>query len=73
MWLQQQGFYNMTQKFFGTPDGMTGTVADKSKVDAIFSLWPKGNGDDHRIMFRKMSSPAAASPRRSSAGVRTPR
>ena len=34
---------------------MTGTVADKSKVDAIFSLWPKGNGDDHRIMFRKMS------------------
>ena len=55
MWLQQQGFYNMTQKFFGTPDAMTGTVADKSKVDAIFSLWPKGNGDDHRIMFRKMS------------------
>ena len=47
MWLQQQGFYNMTLKFFGTPDGMTGTAADKSKVDAIFSLWPKGNGDDH--------------------------
>jgi len=58
MWLQQQGFYNMTQKFFGTPDGMTGTVADKSKVDAIFSLWPKGNGDDHRIMFRKMATGA---------------
>jgi len=54
MWLQQQGFYNMTQKFFGTPDGMTGTVADKSKVDAIFSLWPKGNGDNHVVMFRKM-------------------
>ena len=55
MWLQQQGFYNMTLKFFGTPDAMTGTVTDKSKVDALFALWPKGNGDDHRIMFRKMS------------------
>ncbi len=54
MWLQQQGFYNMTLKLFGTPDGMAGTETDKSKMDAIFSLWPKGNGDDHRIMFRKM-------------------
>jgi anaerobic selenocysteine-containing dehydrogenase len=52
--LQQRGFYNMTLKFFGTPDTLAGTVADKVKIDALFSLWPKGNGDDHRIMFRKM-------------------
>ena len=54
MALQQRGFYNMTQKFFGTPDTLAGTAADKAKIDALFSLWPKGNGDDHRIMFRKM-------------------
>ena len=55
MALQQRGFYNMTQKFFGTPDTLAGTAAaDKTKIDALFSLWPKGNGDDHRIMFRKM-------------------
>ncbi len=54
MALQQRGFYNMTLKFFGTPDTLAGTVADKPKIDALFSLWPKGNGDDHRIMFRKM-------------------
>jgi anaerobic selenocysteine-containing dehydrogenase len=55
MALQQRGFYNMTQKFFGTPDTLGNTAAaDKTKIDALFSLWPKGNGDDHRIMFRKM-------------------
>ena len=25
-------------------------------VDAAYSLWPKGNGDDHITMFRKMGS-----------------
>jgi len=59
MALQQRGFYNMTQKFFGTPDTLAGTAAgDKTKIDALFSLWPKGNGDDHRIMFRKMATGA---------------
>jgi formate dehydrogenase major subunit len=58
MWLQQRGFYNMTLKWFGdyaTINALTG-AAKRAAVDAAYSLWPKGNGDDHITMFRKMGS-----------------
>ncbi|MDF1541811.1 MAG: molybdopterin-dependent oxidoreductase [Anaerosomatales bacterium] len=59
--LQARGFYNMTLKWFGDYDlihGMPyGTRAEKdakrAAVDAIYDLWPKTNGDDHILMFRK--------------------
>jgi len=60
MALQQRGFYNMTLKWFGNYAGINpasaATMADRTKVDACYSLWPKGNGDNHIEMFRKMGS-----------------
>ncbi len=56
--LQQRGFYNMTLKWFGdytSINALTG-AAKRAAVDACFSLWPKGNGDDHITMFRKMGA-----------------
>ena len=58
MALQQRGFYNMTLKWFGDYNsiiGLTGT-ARRAAVDACYSLWPKGNGDDHISMFRAMGA-----------------
>jgi formate dehydrogenase major subunit len=58
MGLQQRGFYNMTLKWFGdytTINALTGT-AKRAAVDACYSLWPKGNGDDHVSMFRRMGT-----------------
>ncbi len=49
MGLQQRGFWNMTQKFFGDT-----SCNDRTRMDAIYALWPKTNGDDHITMFRKM-------------------
>ncbi|MDZ4169959.1 MAG: molybdopterin-dependent oxidoreductase [Coriobacteriia bacterium] len=57
--LQQAGFLNMTRFWFGpTADGTTPHIADgdRTKIDAAYSLWPKGNGDNHVLMFRKMAS-----------------
>jgi formate dehydrogenase major subunit len=57
--LQQGGFFNMTLKWFG---GYTEALAQtdltlrKPIVDMIYSLWPKGNGDNHIAMFRKMAA-----------------
>lgn len=51
MGLQQRGFWNMTHKFFGDT-----TCTTKTKMDAIYALWPKTNGDDHITMFRKMAA-----------------
>lgn len=62
--LQQAGFFNMTMRWFG---GMAsahaaGTLAAKRTiVDAAYSLWPKGNGDNHIQMFRNMQMDAGAS------------
>ncbi len=57
--LQQAGFYNMTLKWFAdwsTVDVLTG-AAKRTAVDAAYSLWPKGNGDNHVKMFRNMALP----------------
>jgi len=51
MGLQQRGFWNMTHKWFGDT-----TCTTRAKMDAIYALWPKTNGDDHITMFRKMIS-----------------
>jgi anaerobic selenocysteine-containing dehydrogenase len=54
--LQQRGFLNMTLKWFGDYAGtLPGTAADRTKTDAAFSLWPKGQGSDHITMFREMA------------------
>jgi len=46
--LQQRGFQNMTQEWFGN-----GTVAG-ADIDKLYALWPKGNGVQHVLTFRKM-------------------
>jgi anaerobic selenocysteine-containing dehydrogenase len=46
--LQQRGFHNMTNEWFGTG---TSTGAD---VEKLYDLWPKGNGAQHVITFRRM-------------------
>ncbi len=51
MGLQQRGFWNMTQAFFGDS-----TVVSRTDMDAIYNLWPKTNGDDHITMFRKAAA-----------------
>lgn len=59
MALQQRGFYNMTLKFFGGYAASTAATtlsARRAIVDTAYSLWPKGNGDNHIEMFRKMGS-----------------
>jgi len=62
MALQQRGFYNMTLKWFGNYDAVNAMpyttaperAAKRAAVDALYSLWPKGNGNDHVTMFRQM-------------------
>ncbi len=49
--LQQQGFYNLTCKWFGD----NSIKADRTKTDAAYSLWPKGQGHNHVKMFRQMA------------------
>lgn len=59
MQLQQRGFYNMTLKWFGNYTYVNGLALGATKraaVDALYSLWPKGNGHDHVTMFRDMAS-----------------
>jgi anaerobic selenocysteine-containing dehydrogenase len=61
MALQQRGFFNMTLKWFGNYSqaiAATTQAARRPLVDAAYSLWPKGNGDDHVTMFRQMGSGA---------------
>ncbi|MEI8082761.1 MAG: molybdopterin-dependent oxidoreductase, partial [Actinomycetes bacterium] len=55
--LQQRGFMNMTLKWFGDYAGTVtaASLADRTKTDAAFSLWPKGQGSDHITMFREMA------------------
>jgi len=57
MGLQQRGFFNMTLKWFGDYTTLSaGGAANRDKIDACYSLWPKGNGHDHVTMFRDMVS-----------------
>jgi len=61
MALQQRGFFNMTLKFFGGYSqalAITDPALRKPLVDSIYGLWPKGNGDNHIVMFRKMGQAA---------------
>jgi formate dehydrogenase major subunit len=58
--LQQRGFYNMTRNFFADyAQGATGSDsswvpvgAPRADIDALYNLWPKGNGQNHILMFR---------------------
>jgi formate dehydrogenase major subunit len=57
MALQQRGFYNMTLKFFGGYSqamAATDLATRRNIVDNIYDLWPKGQGDNHIVMFRNM-------------------
>ncbi len=53
--LQQRGFYNMTRRWFADPAWET-AVTGRAKIDGLYDLWPKGNGDDHITMFRQMAA-----------------
>jgi formate dehydrogenase major subunit len=58
MALQQRGFFNMTLKWFGDYTSLSAggsVVGNRAKIDACYSLWPKGNGHDHITMFRSMA------------------
>jgi len=57
--LQQRGFYNMTLKWFGdyaSINAMALGAAKRAAVDTCYSLWPKGNGNNHIQMFRDMAA-----------------
>lgn len=59
MALQQRGFYNMTLKWFGdyaTVNALAAGAPRRAAIDALYSLWPKGNGSDHITMFREMAA-----------------
>ncbi len=47
--LQQRGFYNMNREWFGNRD-----VTAAADIDLLWDLWPKGNGIQHILAFRKM-------------------
>jgi anaerobic selenocysteine-containing dehydrogenase len=53
--IQQRGFANMTQEWFGT-----GTVP-AADISTLYNLWPKGNGVQHITTFRRMVDAAQAS------------
>lgn len=52
--LQQRGFQNMTQEWFGN-----GAVV-ATDIDKLYDLWPKGNGVQHIQTFRYMAASTAA-------------
>ncbi|MBN2840438.1 MAG: molybdopterin-dependent oxidoreductase, partial [Coriobacteriia bacterium] len=66
MGLQQRGFFNMTRNFFADYEqGISGsdsawvpaqsgvpTASYRADVNALWDLWPKGNGQYHVTMFR---------------------
>jgi formate dehydrogenase major subunit len=65
--LQQKGFYSMTKCFFGDtsyrgtwdpayPETASAAPDTQAVVDGLYALWPKGNGDNHIRMFRKMAA-----------------
>jgi anaerobic selenocysteine-containing dehydrogenase len=57
MGLQQRGFINMTYNFFGNGNAwMTTPNASRTVTNALYNLWPKGNGDYHTKMFRQMQN-----------------
>jgi anaerobic selenocysteine-containing dehydrogenase len=63
--LQQKGFWNMTKAFFGDSsyrtqfgvgyeETLSALAETQANVDALYALWPKGNGDNQIRMIRKM-------------------
>lgn len=65
--LQQKGFYNMTKAFFGDSsyrgtwdagsvftETASAVTDNQANMDGLYAMWPKGNGDNHIKMFRKM-------------------
>ncbi|HEY3316833.1 MAG TPA: molybdopterin-dependent oxidoreductase [Coriobacteriia bacterium] len=50
--LQQRGFANMTQEWFGN-----GSVTG-ADIEKLYDLWPKGNGVQHIKTFRNMTLPS---------------
>ncbi len=52
--LQQKGFYNMTREWFGSKN-----VTSQADFEALYNLWPKGNGFMHVEAFRRMALPTA--------------
>ena len=52
--LQQRGFHNMTEEWFGNGQ-VPGT-----EIDKLYDLWPKGNGVQHIQTFRYMAPGTAA-------------
>jgi anaerobic selenocysteine-containing dehydrogenase len=53
--LQQRGFHNMTNEWFGK-----GTSSGQD-VETLYELWPKGNGVQHIETFRRMVDTIVAS------------
>lgn len=61
--LQQAGFFNMTRMWFADAtaapweaSGATSKGANSIRIDHLYDLWPKTNGDNHIQMFRKMAA-----------------
>jgi anaerobic selenocysteine-containing dehydrogenase len=65
--LQQKGFWNMTKGWFGDTsyrsqfgagyeETLSALPENQATMDALFALWPKGNGDNQHKMLRKMQS-----------------
>jgi anaerobic selenocysteine-containing dehydrogenase len=50
MGLQQRGWYNQLLAWFGPG------VSGRADVNKVWDLYPKGNGDTHIRMFRKMAT-----------------
>ncbi len=47
--LQQRGWFNQITQFFGP-----GLMTSEANIQAVFDLYPKGNGNQHITMFRDM-------------------
>jgi len=66
--IQQRGFLSMTKAFFSDTPHRTGATTaavgtsdsaiaeNQANWDALYGLWPKGNGQNHIKMFREMGA-----------------
>ncbi|TLM94643.1 MAG: hypothetical protein FDZ75_05480, partial [Actinobacteria bacterium] len=54
-WWQQNSFHAMTKRWFGPIANVSPyTATYRADLDALYRLWPKGQGDNHITMFRNM-------------------
>jgi anaerobic selenocysteine-containing dehydrogenase len=54
--LQQRGFHNMTQEWFGNGAlDSAGQTSPNTNIEKLYRLWPKGNGVQHIQTFRYMT------------------